>query len=87
MSRQEVWVREKLLGHGGYGMVWLERMAKGSQTTPEFRAVKQIRVQKPITDGDLYIRELEALAKFSQDKAGGLCRPSNIYYVNSNVLQ
>jgi serine/threonine protein kinase len=65
---QEVWVREKMLGHGGYGMVCLERKLENGLPTSEVRAVKQIKIHEAISAGGKYLRELEALAKFSQDK-------------------
>lgn len=64
--RQDIWIREKKLGHGGYGIVWLERNNGSSQGDSELRAVKELKVQG--SRGMDYVRELEALAKFSQEK-------------------
>lgn len=62
---QEIWTRKKYLGSGGYGVVWLERRECG-----QLRAVKELRIRKSALKDDDYVRELEALAKFSQDKVG-----------------
>jgi hypothetical protein len=71
--RHEVWIRDKMLGHGGYGVVWLERMLKAEGDQAELRAVKSIRIagQEVELDGGQYVRELEALIMFSQDKVSG----------------
>lgn len=70
-GRGNTWVREKNLGRGGYGEVWLERKVDGDNSLPRLRAVKSIRVPEAKTifelNGGRCIRELEALAKFSQD--------------------
>lgn len=71
-SRLETWLRKQLLGHGGYGVVWLEQKVGDDSGQPhELRAVKSIRIPKNQTisqlHGGRYVRELEALAKFSQD--------------------
>lgn len=65
--REEYWKREKYIGGGSYGSVWLERCIKGEQGHT-IRAVKEIpkseQSQKPVN----YNRELEAIAKFSHHK-------------------
>jgi len=68
--RRETWTREQILGHGGYGVVWLERKVKEGGSPAELRAVKSIRISDHRTkpDGGQYVRELEALVMFSQDK-------------------
>ncbi|KAM7195481.1 Protein kinase-like domain containing protein [Rhypophila sp. PSN 637] len=70
-SRQERWVREKNLGRGGYGEVWLEKKIEVDDNLPKLRAVKTIRIPENETifqlNGGRGVRELEALAKFSQD--------------------
>jgi len=58
---EERWVRERLLGTGGYGTVWLEKLITGNEEGTN-RAVKVIR--KPVD----YSREIEAIAKFSHPK-------------------
>lgn len=84
--RLEKWRRGDILGHGGYGVVMLQykvdeddAVDASSQRT---RAVKMVRTrgQGP----GYYVRELEALAKFSQAKVCAfilmrvcLCLPTN----------
>ncbi|KAJ4175000.1 hypothetical protein NW754_005420 [Fusarium falciforme] len=53
-----------MLGHGGFGIVWLEKREPESPAAYNFRAVKQLVRSKPHD----CVRELEALAKFSQAK-------------------
>lgn len=76
---EEAWVHERHLAQGGSGTISLQR--KRWETSPsgqdEFRVVKSI-IQIP-QKGDksslkLYRRELEALAKFSQEKVSGFMR-------------
>ncbi|KAL6404752.1 hypothetical protein AUP68_11581 [Ilyonectria robusta] len=70
ISRHESWAHERLLGHGGNGVVWLERKVKDDDGPAELRAVKGIQTSnhQSKTDSMKYVRELEALAKFSQKK-------------------
>lgn len=75
--RHEKWTREKKIGHGGFGEVWLERKESYAQDPraqrgPELRAVKCIHASLKQRD---YARELEALATFSsnKDKVRRLC--------------
>ncbi|KAH7022324.1 kinase-like domain-containing protein [Ilyonectria destructans] len=63
---QERWRHVKILGHGGYGEVWLQR--RESSGSPKLRALKHIRISDRDSGPRGYIRELEALAKFSQDR-------------------
>lgn len=66
--RQEVWKRQKRIGEGGYGIIWLETCASGRKPNgPLHRAVKQIGVQS-FSDVTDYHRELDAFAKFSQER-------------------
>ncbi|KAF2470434.1 kinase-like protein [Lindgomyces ingoldianus] len=64
IERKEYWKREKLIGRGGFGSVWLEKCVKGKHEA-ELRAVKQL--QKPDKTKEFF-RELEAMAKFSHPK-------------------
>ena len=68
--RRVSWKRQHILGHGGSGLVWLESRVKdeGQADKEERRAVKGIRISGPMSEGRHYVRELEALANFSQDK-------------------
>ncbi|KAM3456708.1 hypothetical protein MY3296_001663 [Beauveria thailandica] len=64
-SREETWVRVKELGHGAFGVVYLERCEESRRTRS--RAVKKIR--KVISGHNVdYTRELEAVMKFSHEK-------------------
>ncbi|KAJ5393853.1 uncharacterized protein N7487_011494 [Penicillium crustosum] len=63
-QRKELWKKERPLGHGTYGDVWLERYT-ASETKTKFRAVKTIRKLKDTSHSDYLTQELEALAKFS----------------------
>ena len=66
IRREEQWVRERELGRGAYGTVYLERRAHGGTGT--LRAVKELR--KFVTLGQEldYLMELEAIVKFSNAK-------------------
>ncbi|KAI8667339.1 Autophagy-related protein 1 [Fusarium sp. Ph1] len=66
--QQEKWVRQKMLGRGGFGIVWLEKRDPDSPTAYNFRAVKQLDIAKIKSKRRDCVRELEALAKFSQAK-------------------
>lgn len=67
----ELWKRERRLGSGTYGTVWLESCHSGRRQG-QFRAVKEIR-KAPIMVSSLdYSRELEAVIKFSHEKVGRL---------------
>jgi hypothetical protein len=82
LSRHESWARERILGNGGYGVVWLEREVKASDenrdaSAPRLRAVKCVKIPPSSSPraGGKYIRELEALAKFSQHKVSARLEP------------
>lgn len=64
IRKEEKWSRERELGRGSYGIVWLQRCIQGD-TKGEVRAVK--KVQK-FQSGDYY-GELEAITLFSHAKA------------------
>lgn len=65
--REEYWKREREIGRGSYGCVWLERCVKG-QRSLAIRAVKEIRKPKKMKEHIHYHRELEAIAKFSHPR-------------------
>lgn len=69
-DRQEVWKREKSIGSGGSGRVWLETCIDGHSQGPSQRAVKCVPIGAS-SEVISYSRELEALAKFSQRKVSG----------------
>ncbi|KAI1377834.1 kinase-like domain-containing protein [Hypoxylon crocopeplum] len=64
IPRRETWKREKMLGSGGYGEVWLEKQVEN----PSWLAVKQISAKCSQSIVDLCKVELEAFAKFSRQK-------------------
>jgi len=63
---QEVWQRNKKLGEGGFGVVWREKCRAGP-SSGRLRAVKKIN-KGTVNVIPNYYRELEAMAKFSQEK-------------------
>ncbi len=67
--QQERWQRTKVLGRGTFGVVWLEKCATGP-SLGKLRAVKEIIKQTASASATAYSRELEAIAKFSQEKVG-----------------
>jgi hypothetical protein len=66
--RREYWTREQYIARGGFGKVWRERCVRG-HGKGEVRAVKQ--VPRPAKAKD-YLRELEAIAKFSHPRVSTL---------------
>ncbi|KAI8635508.1 kinase-like domain-containing protein [Xylariaceae sp. FL1651] len=68
LLRQEIWTREKRLGHGGFGVVWLERAHPKNSFSARLRAVKELRFGQTDVRRRECIRELEALVKFSHKK-------------------
>ncbi|KAI1752059.1 kinase-like domain-containing protein [Xylaria castorea] len=69
--RRETWKKEKIVGSGGNGVVWLETqltggLNKGNQA--RYRAVKQITLAQATSVLQICKSELEALAKFSSPK-------------------
>ncbi|KAF7552319.1 hypothetical protein G7Z17_g4387 [Cylindrodendrum hubeiense] len=66
----ERWFRKKRLGGGSYGTVWLESCTDGRKKGA-LRAVKEILKPSPSDSSKDFLdygRELEAIAKFSNDK-------------------
>ncbi|RDL30227.1 uncharacterized protein BP5553_10505 [Venustampulla echinocandica] len=66
--RKEYWRQEKLLGRGGFGEVRLERCVTAGAKQDALRAVKVIKKQLITGISPDLNRELEAIAKFSQDR-------------------
>jgi serine/threonine protein kinase len=68
---EEVWERQKELGNGTFGHVYLERCIAGPKEG-QLRAVKavakDISTSKSKDASLMYERELEAMAKFSHEK-------------------
>lgn len=67
ITREEHWRRQKLVGGGSYGRVWLEQCVKG-QREVELRAVKEVLKSTQESKQIDYRRELEAISKFSHRK-------------------
>jgi len=70
VRKEERWKKERRLGRGSFGDVWLEQCIHGD-SKGEVRAVK--KVQK--VDRNNYHRELEAIALFSHSKVRILMFP------------
>lgn len=62
----ETWQRTTRIGSGAYSTVWLEKDVTEIPTA-RVRAVKEIKKLSSRSKDDCY-RELEAMAKFSQDR-------------------
>ncbi|RSL76261.1 hypothetical protein CEP51_010131 [Fusarium floridanum] len=84
--QQERWVRQKMLGRGGFGIVWLEEREPRSQTSYNSRAVKQLDIAKIGSKKGDYVKELEALAKFSQAKYSEFFIKSYGWFQSSSAL-
>ncbi|KAJ5859895.1 hypothetical protein N7534_005172 [Penicillium rubens] len=71
VTRLEHWRRQRRVGNGGFGTVWLEECIKagrpGGTQDGTVRAVKQIDMDTRFGSID-YNRELEAIAKFSHSR-------------------
>ncbi|KAK0727966.1 kinase-like domain-containing protein [Lasiosphaeria miniovina] len=67
VRRVEWWQRQRCIGSGGCGTVYLERCISG-QRHVTIRAVKTIPLSASQKRSKLYDRELEATSKFSQKR-------------------
>ncbi|KAK0611936.1 kinase-like domain-containing protein [Immersiella caudata] len=67
LKTEQRWDRERELGSGGFGTVWLEKCTRGPKQGG-LRAVKEIRCRTPAgtTPSSECARELEAISMFSQ---------------------
>ena len=63
IRKEEKWKRERRLGQGGFGVVWLEQCIQGD-SKGEVRAVKKVPKLESVNCN----RELEAIALFSHSK-------------------
>ncbi|TQW10191.1 protein kinase [Cordyceps javanica] len=81
---EELWFRDRQLGHGAYGIVHLERCERGGRA--RLRAVKQIK--KNIASGEPldYARELEAIMKFSHQDYTHCFVRSDGWYESSDYV-
>ncbi|KAI1179947.1 kinase-like domain-containing protein [Nemania sp. FL0916] len=68
LLHQEIWIRERILGHGGFGVVWLEKAHSSNQLSAGVRAVKELKLGQEDDRRRECIQELEALIKFSHRK-------------------
>ncbi|CAI6100868.1 unnamed protein product [Clonostachys chloroleuca] len=67
-QKEDVWIRIKTIGAGGNGSVDLQcRKSPRTGLPTQLRAVKNIRIPEAelLSNRDFYVRELEAIAKFS----------------------
>lgn len=77
VRKEQRWVRDKTIGTGGGGTVWLETLAPENEGEIKLRAVKEIRKEpQPYKLVD-YSRELEAMAKFSNPRVLVISLPSS----------
>jgi hypothetical protein len=65
---KEKWICGKKLDRNCFCSVWVEYNKGGEQTSRKIRAVKKLQPEKKPRIVAEYVRELEALAKFSQKK-------------------
>jgi len=65
--REEYWKFQELIGAGGFGAVWKEECVQGSADV-KVRAVKKIRAGIHALSDKAYIREVQAMIKFSRQK-------------------
>src|ERR1700712_1173712 len=75
IRKEERWKRERRLGNGSFGVVWLEKCIHGDGEG-KVRAVKEI--QK--LDSSDYHRELEAIALFSHSRVSAFPTPCAILH-------
>jgi hypothetical protein len=71
VRKEERWARDKSLGNGASGTVYLEKSITENGEV-QYRAVKEIRKSTHESGAIGYSRELEAIAKFSHSKVRGL---------------
>ncbi|MCJ1268036.1 hypothetical protein MMC22_007922 [Lobaria immixta] len=81
VRKEERWMREKELGRGSSGVVWLERCIQGD-SEGKVRAVKKVEKLKSSD----YYRELEAIALFSLSKYERCFVKSFGWYDNSDSI-
>lgn len=67
VPKEERWVRKQFLGQGAYGTVHLERCEQRDGSA-KLRAVKQIKKYNVAGRELEYMRELEAISKFSHKR-------------------
>jgi len=67
-SREEHWKRERVIGRGRFGQVRLERCITKGIEQDAMRAVKIIHKPLNLSESVDFNRELEAIAKFSNNR-------------------
>ncbi|CAI6089793.1 unnamed protein product [Clonostachys chloroleuca] len=86
MKKEETWRRQKKLGSGSFGCVWLEERLDGDDTG-RLRAVKEITKSREGKRSEIdYNRELEAIAKFSHSKYVHCFVQSFGWYESENTI-
>ncbi|KAH0551390.1 hypothetical protein GP486_007397, partial [Trichoglossum hirsutum] len=68
IRKEERWEKCRTIGSGSFGSVQLERLITDS-SEEKYRAVKKIKKSTQQSSAIDYNRELEAIAKFSHEKA------------------
>ncbi|KAF1807937.1 kinase-like protein [Eremomyces bilateralis CBS 781.70] len=90
LQTQGTWVRHSKLGRGAFGSVSLETRRSGLTgnigVQPVLRAVKKIKKVDHRGDGLNYWKELEAIAKFSQDQYQPFFVRSYGWYENNDSV-
>ncbi|KAJ5746945.1 kinase-like protein [Penicillium nucicola] len=81
---EEKWKKERSLGQGAYGVVWLQQCVTDS-SPGRLRAVKEI-VKASSSDTFNYTRELKALAKFSRNQYADYFVRSSGWYENEHSI-
>ncbi|KAK3169499.1 hypothetical protein OEA41_008882 [Lepraria neglecta] len=83
--REEHWKRQKFIGGGSFGNVWLERCVQGRREVG-LRAVKEV-IKSPHDSKQIdYNRELEAISKFSHRNYERCFVKSFGWFENENAI-
>ncbi|KAJ5975488.1 hypothetical protein N7481_009195 [Penicillium waksmanii] len=85
-EREDVWIKGKLLGRGSYGNVYLHQCSTGDGGGTKYQAVKTIDKAQMAAHRINYHKEVEAIAKFSQQKYHGLFVEFLGWYENDTSL-
>ncbi|KAI1208018.1 uncharacterized protein F4807DRAFT_162160 [Annulohypoxylon truncatum] len=85
VPKEERWVRDRFLGQGAYGTVHLERCEQRDGTA-KLRAVKQIKKYNVAGKELEYMRELEAISKFSHNRYSHCFVRSHGWFENSESV-
>ncbi|CAH0058296.1 unnamed protein product, partial [Clonostachys solani] len=88
-QKEDVWVRIKTIGAGGFGSVDLQcRESTRTGLPTQLRAVKNIRIPEAelLSNRDFYVRELETIAKFSSLRYGDLFVKSLGWFTSEDTV-